>query len=303
MRIALIGNCQVATLAACLRQLLPGAEVTEVWLDAAREEVQSQVRAGIGNFDFVCANPFHSGLFETTKLRESARAFALIPPLAFTGFQPDNLVIAAVRGPVSPNHSAIVVSSWLLGLTPNRCAKLFNAFVYVSLGYFDRYSEARQFLLERSADCGTRLEQSFSTWPAPFMYDVHHPRFEPLAGLAELLAQRITGRAVGGDWEQAPAREQFGEMNFVSWPLYPEIAARLGLPSGDMRFRYPHTTAGIDLKEFIERSYEAYETGDRRILAEAAKIEFPILRELTKRPTPASAPSLERRDANPVVAS
>ena len=125
------------------------------------------------------------------------------------------------------------------------------------------------------------------------MYDVEHPKFEPLAGLAELLAQRIGGRAVGADWEQAPARELFGKKKFASWPLYPEIAARLGLPPGDMRFRYPHTAVGIDLKDFIERCYEVYETSDRKILAEAAKIEFPILRELTS----------ERQGAKTVVAA
>jgi hypothetical protein len=280
MKIAVVGNCHVRTLAACLRVLLPHDDIRELWLEVSPVEETAALYEELGSLDLVVSQPLMTGPFAYSELRARARRVILIPQLAFTGFHPDNIVLALVRGPLGSNHSAIIVSSFLLGLSPQRCAKLFNAFVYASLGYFDRFEQAKQHLLQRTQEIGLPLDGHFNSWPRPFMSDVYHPAFEPLASLAELVAARITDRVLRVDWTTSPAREAFTEKRFVAWPIYPEIAARLEMSTEEMRFRYPHTAPGLRLRDFINTSYSVYGSADRGYLESSVNVELPILRDL-----------------------
>ena len=280
VKILLVGNCQMVPLAAFLRLLLPEADIWQLWLESVPSEEIEAVHAAIDSFDVVCTHLVWRGPFVSSTLRGSTRNLIFVPALVFTGFHPDEVVVGQVRGPVGLGHSAIIISSWLLDLSPIRCARLFNAFIYASLGYFDRFGEAKTRLLQQAANYGLPLDEYFTDWPAPFMRDVQHPKFEPLATVAEQLARRIMGRAALVDWT-ASAREQFDAMKFGgNWPLYPEIAARLGLPADDMRFRRLGTMLSMDLPQFIDRWYETYAAADRSVLTEAVKIELPILTDL-----------------------
>ena len=287
MKIAVIGNCQVQTIGACLRVLLPDAEVHDLWTSPQRQEASEAMLAGIEAYDVVCMHPMHSGTFGPfvhDVLRSKVDRLLFIPPLAFDGFQPDDIVIAAARGPFGNHHSAIIVSSFLNGLTVDRCAKLFNGFIYASLGYFERFEQSKQVLLQRTDKYELPLHDHWACWDAPFMYDVQHPKLQPLASLAEVLASRINGgKDVRATWLATEVPTDFGKKNFFRWPVYPEIARHLRVPPDDMVFRYPHASPGIDLCQFTHRSYQAYANLERAVLEAAVPIEYPILQELVRR--------------------
>lgn len=282
MKIAVIGNCQVRTIGACLRVLLPNAEVHDLWLVPQQQEAVEVIRDSIESFDVVCMHRADSGPFAYDIIRGQVDRVLLMPALVFNGFHPDDIVIAAAVGPLGHNHSAIVVSSYLLGLSVERCTKLFNAFIYASLGYFERFGQAKQFLLRSAAAYELPLDEHFPCWDTPFMYDVNHPKLGPLASLAEVLASRITGRHMRAAWAATGVPATFEEKPFVSWPVYPEIARQFRIAPDDMRFRYPHTSPGLDVRQFIQRSYDVYANIERAILETAAQVEHPILQELVR---------------------
>lgn len=282
MKIAVIGNCYVEAVAGCLRQLLPGAEVTPFWARPSRGEEALAFRARLGDFDVVCAHRYGSGTFAWAGLEADAKRFIPLPVLAFTGFQPDNILIPALRGPMGTNHSAIAVASFLLGLPPERAAGLFNAFIYGSLGYFDRFEQERRRLLRSAAEIGFDLEAEFATWPRPFMHDVGHPAFPTHVSVARILARRLSDHVRDVDWSDPTVVAAANQTKFnAAWPIYPEIAKRLGMPQVPLRFRY-HGRGEQDLTlgAFIGMSCALYAGADRTLLTRAVGPELAALSEL-----------------------
>lgn len=295
MRIAVIGNCTVDTLAACLGVLLD-AEVEAFWAQPSRTAEAETFARRLGDFDVVCTHPQRSGPFGPPRLAGSAKRVITLPVLNFSGFHPDDVMIPAVRGPLGFNHSAIVIASFLMGLPPRRAAKLFNPLVYASLGYFDRYDEEHRRLVEHGAERGFDLAAGLAVWPKPFLYDIQHPCFEPLAWLAGQIAVRIGGPLRAVDLADPAVRAKVDHTRYnATWPVYPQIAARLGLePPGPPVFRFerreraePEAAVALNLGRFIQRSYAVYRGADPEVLRRAVEPELAVLSGLV---VPSAAP-------------
>lgn len=288
MKIAVVGNCTVDTIAACLGALLP-AEVEAFWAQPSRAAEAEVFAARLGDFDVVCAQTYSSGPFAQDRLAREAKRLVRFPVLNFSGFHPDNVMIPAVRGPMGFNHSAIIVAGFLMGLPPRRTARLFNRLVFASLGYFDRYEEERRRLVEHGAERSFDLDAGLAVWSKPFLHDIQHPRYEPLAWLSERLAALVGGPLRTVDLLALAVRATVDKTRYnATWPIYPAIAAHLGMtPPGPPIFRFEgrqtaegRVTTELPLGEFIHRSYAIYREADASVLRRAVEPELAVLSAL-----------------------
>src|SRR5262249_20295512 len=113
------------------------------------------------------------------------------------------------------------------------------------LGYFDEYPKASTLLGERLSAVGLAPP----AFDGVFMYDPIHPTEEATWALGRSICRKIGSSP--GDGEPPRLRG-----SGLEWPVYPEIAPRLGL-TGALTFR------GIDGRQFglgevIAREYERY---------------------------------------------
>lgn len=281
MKIAIFGNCTVDTIAGCLRQLVD-AEVVSFWAQPSRHAEAEAFRAHLDAYDVVCAHPFAEGAFALDALRRNANAVVVLPVLNFSGFHPDSVVIDGVRGAMGYMHSALVVSGYLLDLPPRRVLRLFNRFVYDSLGYFERFDAEKRRVLTLADGLGFDLRAAFAGWPRPFAYDLQHPLFEVSRSVAELLPSRLGLVAKPVDWDDPAIRAAADQTRYnVIWPLYPEVAMHLGLTPEPMVFRFKaQDVLALGLGEYIHRCYTLYPTVERHVLERAVAAEKAVLGEL-----------------------
>lgn len=280
MKIVVTGSCQVRTIAECLRVLMPHDEIDDVWVQSNNSARQEAVRDSIEDFDVVISHDLKSGPLESSLIKKRAKKFIYIPPFAFNGAQPDNIVIGSLVGAFGLNHSAIVITCFLLGLSERRCEKLFNAFVYASFGYFERFELDKRRLLDWARNWKVPLDDHFDKWPVPFMFDIFHPHLDPLASIAEVLLRQLTEQRPPAGWT-SKVTPKFDEKSFLIWPVYPEIALRLGVEPKPIAFSQRHPKGRpLELSEFIKRSYSYYREANESILSKAVARELPIMRRL-----------------------
>ena len=271
LRIGLVGSCQVVGMGAALQKLCPGAEV-ETWHIGPKCPDNTQaIAARLATSDLAIsqvrtADP--RGPLEIAQLRAANPRAVYVPVIAFNGFHPDCIYIKVdntlVAGPLQFLHSGIIAGAYALGLPQQRAARLFNAWTYASLGYFEAFGIARDLLVRNFAACGFDLEQHLAQSMAAsgaFMHTINHPHIALLALLAHSVGVRAglvaEGTAVPEDVEDFLSYS-------LQWPIYPEIARGLALPKGDMAIRMPArvTVKGPqhrrELVDLIAGFYEAY---------------------------------------------
>jgi hypothetical protein len=268
MRILIIGNCQVVDVANCMRQLVPDAVVEAAFLFRLKQAEIAELAQQIEKWDVVLTQPMRRAdhPLNTPKLQKRTRVH-VFPTITFSGFHPDFLTGIPHRAAAGNYHSAIVMAAFLLGLSAKQTTRLFNAFVYETLGYFGTYAVAREFLLSRAAKLGYRLDAEFSSWEASgvFMHSLNHPSKDVMASLARCVAAQA---GLASPDAALPAAEPDAPgSSGVICPVYPEIAQRLGVP-GSTRIHRPDRTLTLD--EFVLESYESYESADRELLMQHA---------------------------------
>ena len=192
-----------------------------------------------------------------------------VPKVSFPAFQPDILYLyrddrSVVQSPLTDYSSNIAVAAYMNGLGVARTLALFNALVYEALGYFEITARCGEALVAEFARYGIDVAAAFERWSRAdgcFMYSANHPKSFVLADVA-LEASRAAGLDVPDRFpcpEMMPDR--LGE--WVIWPVYPEIARRIGrtghtffkaLPNGRMNL--------LGLEDFVERSFRLYDADD-----------------------------------------
>lgn len=251
-KIAIIGNCQSDGIAAAF-EMLTGVKVEPTRL--ALKRGQTTIKEIAANFDLLFCS-----------IHNASHISRLIPtigylPITFSGFHPDDVTFHGprdIRSPLGNNHSAIVLWSFLNGLTTDQAISLFTGDVFSHLGYYDTFEVAKRYLLREFAAIEFPLDAAVDKWIArgsPFMHVPLHPKGFVLADLAAMLAQRI-GLPITGS-----VPDDFDPLSHAArWPVYPEIAERLGMIRlGDYWFDRKGKFAG-NLKVFVEKSYAAYAT-------------------------------------------
>jgi hypothetical protein len=164
----------------------------------------------------------------------------VMPMIRFRGLQPDIASLAGLRGPFSVRDpddqvSLIILAANALGYDPQKTKSLFQAEVYDALGYFSFYEAERARFVQVFLDVGIDIETQFQDWECAgdFFFVPHHPR---VFVLFDVVLQAVSNRYLrDGDIQAARAlRAQQAEEFAWSerWPIYPEIARRLGFEGG-----------------------------------------------------------------------
>lgn len=270
MRIAVLGHCQVHGYAFALRHLLPDAQVVAYELGVTRKEEKLPALAeALDGFDHVFTQPADAGFgpVATDALRPRLRNMHRLPFTVFAGYHPD-IAYLSLKGqvwgsPVGAYHSALIAAAFSLGVPQADVPTLFNRLVFQALGHFEAFAVARDQLLQHYAECGLEMSAAVARWHArgPFMHTVNHPRAFVLADLMAATAARA-GLLPADATPQEPSYD--GLAADTIWPVYPELAAALGVP-GSLLFKQhnrPVQPLGnstlLNLREFVALSYEFY---------------------------------------------
>lgn len=268
MRLSIISNCQKDSLATCIAALNHGFEIDTYMIHEVMADV-AQLRAILENSAFVFA---HAPLRSVVPA-ELAHKVTYFPNIAFSAYHPD-LTFARARkpggdfetvfGPLYVYSSAIAVFGYREGMALDEILTFYNAEAYARLGYFDQWQESRRQLLIEGEACHMPLGGLFDKWSRgrAFMYSSNHPKLEVMEDIARELLQRVGMFAFPDSQHEYlpdPLKAQ------PIWPIYPEIAERLGL-RGSTAFKIndPHGT--LELRDFVRGSYDAFANYDRKTL-------------------------------------
>ncbi len=280
-KIIVIGNCLSMAISSVCRAYYPDREVVNLHFEM--KDICDQFRHHSQDCDLVLAQ---LGLDENIYPAEFDGMVAEIfdgnpeksvrfPRVVFAGFQPD-CVYAWSRdgsgGVYSPfnYHSAIAVEAFRRGYSVDETVGLYNAEVFEALGYFDYYAPSVRALEEECKRAGLPADGFPRKWLGlPFMYSINHPRMYVAWDIAEYVLRKAGFEIPAIDRERG---QQDSFFPGPIWPVYPEIARRLGVP-GSYRFM-PSTDYSqgarhevYSLKEFLEKCFEHYRTLDFSLVA------------------------------------
>lgn len=195
-----------------------------------------------------------------------------VPHTRASAFHPDILGFTIdgerIVGPMKTSHSALVVQGYLNGLSEQETRSLFNARVFAHLKYFDRDRADLAWAQRQQALCDWPVVDMTEKWRRQgcFLLTPNHPKLEVLSDIAVTFARKNDLKV---RYENPAELLQDHTARNEIWPVYPEIAERLGIKGG-YYFKLPVTALEqrnnihpfIDLEEFIARSYRVYEDLD-----------------------------------------
>ncbi len=266
LRVAFLGNCQAAGVVPSLRALLPGASVNG-WNVNNDPSVRREVAERVFGYDVIIAHEREGDeLFDPSSLSERCTTLVYMKPIIFGGFHPDIAIVRyrgqLLSGPLDLYHSAIIAAAYSLGLDHARVCALFNSLSYAKLGYFNAFDGAKAVFLEEHLKAGYDLDAHFAAWlrHGPFMYLINHPRVDVLSTMATLAAARA---GLVDNNTPAPTGITDDLAQGVRWPIYPEIAKRIGVAGGtkfhlDGSLAVAEETRACDLADLAARFYKFY---------------------------------------------
>ncbi|GFZ77825.1 GSCFA domain-containing protein [Sphingobium fuliginis] len=268
MRLSIIANCQKDSLATCIAALNHGFEIDHYMIHEVMAN-PTQLRAILENSAFI---------FSHLQLRsmvpaELAHKVTYFPNITFSAYHPDltfvrgrNLGgdIETLLGPLYIYNSALAVFGYREGIPLDEIVTFYNADVYARLGYFDQWQDSRRQLLSEGDACQMPLGGLLEKWSRgkAFMYSSNHPTLAVMEDIARELLQRV------GMFYFAESKHEYLVDPLKAqpiWPIYPEIAERLGL-RGSTAFKIndPHGT--LELRDFVRASYDTFANYDRETL-------------------------------------
>lgn len=186
-----------------------------------------------------------------------------IPTISFSAYHPDICYLldsgSALKGPLGDYHSLIAYAAFSCGLSEARARDLYQEPIYERLGYFDRWDRERSTLLGNFAGHGFDIAAKFVDWSrnGPFMYSFNHPRVRCVRDVAEAILARA-----GLEPAYRDALPHDNLANGPIFPVYPEIAARLGV-EGSLLFKLGGKYQFIRLDEFLAESFRIYRANPR----------------------------------------
>lgn len=183
-----------------------------------------------------------------------------VPELGFAAYHPDVCFVQYQHSGQRPKHlfhSAIVAWAYRKGCSIEETSQLFNAATFKSLGYFDAWKDSVTYLRRvfQASDLVDDFEEFFFFVKRQgcFMYTFNHPRTYAISQLCRLLCNKLLLQPPTNFNLQAAETA----LAATQWPVYPEIAARLGEGSGSYHWIYNYKI--IDsLSQFVDEAFEDY---------------------------------------------
>ncbi|HEY4439431.1 MAG TPA: WcbI family polysaccharide biosynthesis putative acetyltransferase [Candidatus Elarobacter sp.] len=279
MKIYVVGNCQSIALAACLGAMNPRVTVE------ARPLANEVGPIADGDLIVRQRNP----VLAPWTLRAPRHDEIVYPRVWFNAFHPDVVVIPTPfrsdGPPLGAYYSSLVLYAWHRGLDAARTAKLFCEPVFERLSFFDYWETAKRVLLEEGEAVGFPLDALFAQWERSGTF-MHGPRIPVLTVMAAIARGVLERAGIPILVEQPEYYLNDPLVTHAIWPVYPEIAARLGVPGGYVfkREQLPGWSPFpefIELDELIARSFEAYRRMPPSALT-CARLEQPAYRDLER---------------------
>lgn len=276
LRIAVIANCQSTGIGRVLRYCLEDVQVSVFrYNDIPSIDFAEGIFSQLSDVDIVFAQPQEQECFgplRTSLLRGQKFELIVFPPVVFQGFHPDMTLFKGMprdwRGPLHTSHSRIIAAAFLKGYTVSETVDLFNAFTYARVGYFDAYQQAQDNLMRVFRGHKIDLESHFNRWlrHGAFMYTFNHPKLVVLSSIAEELCRiaQLPLRVSSQTIDMVPDDLQNG----MVWPVYPEIATRLGFDGGTIfkdtalkgKFKY------FSIKDNVDNFFACYKSIDPTVI-------------------------------------
>lgn len=255
-KISIIGNCQIMSLGPCLQVMIPDGVIESVWC-------QFLEKFSPADFIFLQIGQEH---LLTKKDGEHPAEIHFWPNFYYPGFHPDIVYVQAgenlVHSPLGDYNSALVVYGWMKKLSIKETLALFCEAVFEHLSYFEYMAHGDEYMLQEGLKTSIDMAPLLAGWKKRgcFAHSVNHPKLFVICDIARALLKNAGIECV------VPEPERFltDPLAEVIWPVYPEIAARIGT-EGDYWFKVPtskcrpgRTVEIIGLEQFIERSFELY---------------------------------------------
>lgn len=267
VRVAVVGNCAAVGIANAIQRLSPDTIVQYFSVAEIHALEPTQIKTMFEGFDlslpFAEIGSYAALNEEVSKISRSV----VWPSIVFAGYHPD-MIYFAIEGRTANSclgayNSRIVAVGYASELSVEDTADRFNALTYQRLGYFDAYELGRQQFIRTSQQYNLDLEESFASWEksAPFMYTVNHPKITVVNDLARQLI-KASGLEIKTDValdEMVP--DYFADE--IVWPVYREIAQRIGNVDGSYEFRPSghrvNPSSIMHLEEFIDKCFKRYD--------------------------------------------
>jgi hypothetical protein len=264
-KIVVSSNCQTGGIAAALTAMMPDdAVVARPWIgaDASEPDLRRELRDA-DVWVTAADDASRAALLPSGRTIDVVR----VPRIVFTAFHPDTIRVAGPDGAWLPSavarlHSAIVVWGWRNGIGAGEIVDRFTPAVMEGLGYTAGWEPAVAQLRDAFATSDVDFEPFFLAVrrATPFMLTVNHARVAVLVHLARPVARRLGAPAerVEFPWETTlPDRPM---TNGPFWPVYPVVAASLGVPGG---FVWRPPGGGyLGLEQFVRASLDRYANVD-----------------------------------------
>jgi hypothetical protein len=270
--VIVLGNCQARPLAGCLQALCADvtARAVEIpFTSLAQKFAQRdpQLHADLSAYDSILVQASFAPLIRDN-FPDLAGKVRLFPVLVFSAYHPDLVYIRVsstnshLRGPLGEYNSALAFWGFTQGLCAADTVALFNDRTYEALGYFDFWNTARQSLLSEGVMAHLPLDGHLDRWSRAgcFMHSINHPKLFAVADIAKELLTQMGLASIPGAAEYLADEHADGPV----WPVYPEIAERLGV-DGHYYFKMEkgrcpdeRPVVALKLREFVEGSFEAF---------------------------------------------
>lgn len=224
-KILVLGNCQVAGVAAALQRIYWADEVQAVSLNTV--ERNQLLFQRLSEADIVFGGKPIQALL--TECRVAPRQFVSLPAIHFGAFHPD---MVAARGAVNGRfayNSAICIWAYNKGISRDQTLRLFTRRTFAELGYFDFWRASVARLRSAFDIAGVEFERFYLAAKrlGTFMHTVNHPTAALLCYLAKTMA--ISAGFDRSVWyRDILINDALGRV--TSWGVYPEIARELAVP-------------------------------------------------------------------------
>jgi hypothetical protein len=256
MKIAIIGNCQHAGVARCMKAMNSAIDVLPIPIEPVIEK-SFDLHSALQDRELILTQTYEID----SLLRQHKYNVVYYPRICFEAYHPDIAYVQngaeLVHTPMHHYNSKIVLFAYLRGLNVADTLRFFTGAVYEKLGYLEVWGPATRALLIEGQESDFPLEELLSQWSRKgcFMHSVNHPRLMVLASLAKTLLRRL-GIPVRASQPEDYLIDELAVHGPI-WPVYPEIASSLGL-EGHLEFRPAGTSEVISLREFVEGSFNEY---------------------------------------------
>lgn len=302
LRVTVIGNCQVGTVARLLQAMTGDIRAQSLELNSSLAE-----RIGQGQFDLAPLLDkadlifIHPGdTLQQAIARDYPQHVArlrLFPPIGYSAFHPDSTYVAIrdegpLQGPMADYHSSIAFWAWQSGWSVEEALTLYRHEVYERLGFYDYRESSEQVLIEYGRMTDLPMEPLLHRWRSRgcWMHTVNHPKLPVLADLTAALLRREGIEPIAG----AEAWVEDTLARWASWPVYPPIARRLGIAGSEL-FKISRTRCTDDQPvltmshaDFVRASFACYQAfaPERLYTERVASPQYAALAELRPAPRP-----------------